>query len=74
MCIRTNLLHIYNHDVQALTTDTRHASVQLQGFDGLWRARLGVYLSSEVTYKFEVSIMLRSSDGIDVWVRIWGHC
>ena len=34
----------------------------------------GVYLSSEMTYKFEVSIMLRSSDGIDVWVRIWGHC
>ncbi len=34
----------------------------------------GVYLSSEVTYKFEVSIMFRSLDGIDVWVRIWGHC
>ena len=34
----------------------------------------GVYLSSKVTYKFEVSIMLRSSDGIDVRVRIWGHC
>ena len=24
----------------------------------------GVYVSSEVTYKFEVSIMFRSSDGI----------
>ena len=42
----------------------------------------GAYVSSQVrfklhklyvTYKFKVSMMFRSSDSIDVWVKIWGH-